>query len=273
MPELPEVETTKQGIKPHMEGQIICGIRVRNPNLRLPIPINIDELCVGKKINAITRRAKYILIQLSAGYILVHLGMSGHLRIVPSTTKPEKHDHVDLMMANGMSLRYCDPRRFGLFLYIDDNPYLHPLLAHLGPEPLTDDFNSDYLYRRMQNKNQPVKSFIMNNELVVGVGNIYATESLFLSGLHPKTISKKITADSCHSLTTQIKQILKLAIEAGGTTLRDFYTFDGKPGYFSLSLKVYGRKKLPCFHCNSIIETVVIAGRLSAFCPQCQPYC
>lgn len=272
MPELPEVETTKQGIKPHLEGQFINGITVRNPKLRLPVPLNIDELCAGKKINAITRRAKYILIHLSKGYILIHLGMSGHLRIVPSITKPEKHDHIDLMMTNGLTLRYCDPRRFGLFIYIDENPHLHPLLAHLGPEPLSEDFTSDYLYQRTRNRNQPIKSMIMNNEIVVGIGNIYATESLFLAGIHPNTSAKTITEHSCHALTIQIKQILKSAIEAGGTTLRDFYTFDGKPGYFSVSLKVYGRKKQPCLQCcNRVIETIVIAGRHSAFCPQCQP--
>ncbi|MCL9685272.1 bifunctional DNA-formamidopyrimidine glycosylase/DNA-(apurinic or apyrimidinic site) lyase [Legionella maioricensis] len=273
MPELPEVETTKQGIKPHLEDQIITRIVVRNPKLRLPVPLNINELCAGKKIVALSRRAKYILLHLSQGYILIHLGMSGHLRIVPSDTPPAKHDHLDLIMTNGLSLRYCDPRRFGLFVYLHENPNQHPLLAHLGPEPLSQDFNSDYLYKRTRNKNISIKSLIMNNEIVVGVGNIYATESLFLTGIHPLTPANKITELVCHSLTMQIKQILKSAIEAGGTTLRDFYTFDGKPGYFSVALKVYGRKKQPCFQCNALIETVVIAGRHSAFCPQCQPPC
>ena len=270
MPELPEVETTKQGIKPHLLGQVITGVTLRNPKLRLPVPLDIDRLCVGKKITAITRRAKYILIHLVQGYILIHLGMSGHLRVVPDVTEPEKHDHIDLLLSNGLSLRYCDPRRFGLFLYIEENPYLHALLAHLGPEPLSEDFTSNYLFQKTRNKNQPIKSLIMNNEVVVGVGNIYATESLFLTGIHPKTPAKLITKKACHSLTIQIKKILQSAIEAGGTTLRDFYSFDGKPGYFSVSLKVYGRKNQPCFQCNQTIETIVIAGRHSAFCPQCQ---
>ncbi len=272
MPELPEVETTKQGIKPHLEGQIINAIIVRNPKLRLPVPFNMDKLCSGKKITAISRRAKYILLHLSQGYVLIHLGMSGHLRIVPSNTEPTKHDHIDLILTNGLSLRYCDPRRFGLFVYINDNPHQHSLLAHLGPEPLSKDFTSDYLYRKTRNKNISIKSLIMNNQVVVGVGNIYATESLFLVGIHPQTPAKKLTERACNSLTIQIKQILKSAIDAGGTTLRDFYTFDGKPGYFSVALKVYGRKKQPCFQCNELIETIVIAGRHSAFCPQCQPY-
>jgi formamidopyrimidine-DNA glycosylase len=270
MPELPEVETTKQGIKPHLEGQIITGITVRNPKFRLPVPPNIDELCSGKKITAVTRRAKYLLIHLSKGYILIHLGMSGHLRIVPISTNPEKHDHIDLMLNNGLNLRFCDPRRFGLFLYIDENPHQHSLLAHLGPEPLSEKFTADYLYQRMRNKNMPIKSLIMNNDIVVGVGNIYATESLFLAGVHPQTPAKKISESQCLVLTNHIKQILTSAIEAGGTTLRDFYTFDGKPGYFSVSLKVYGRKKQPCLQCDTIVETVIIGGRHSAFCPQCQ---
>lgn len=271
MPELPEVETTKQGIKPYLKEQIIDSITIRNAQLRLPVPTDIELLCAGKKVMAVTRRAKYILIHLSEGYILIHLGMSGHLRIVPARTEPKKHDHIDLQMTNGNILRYCDPRRFGLFLYIDKNPYQHPLLAHLGPEPLAEEFTSQYLYQRSRNKNQPVKSFIMTNEIVVGVGNIYATESLFLTGIHPQMPAHQLTETSSHLLTTQIKKILESAINAGGTTLKDFYTFDGKPGYFSVSLQVYGRKNQPCFQCNQIIETIVIAGRHSAFCPQCQP--
>jgi formamidopyrimidine-DNA glycosylase len=271
MPELPEVETTTQGIRHHLEGQIISRITLRNPKLRIPVPLNIDELCTGKKIQVIARRAKYILIHLSSGYILIHLGMSGHLRIVPDNTKPEKHDHVDLSLANGLTLRYCDPRRFGLFLYLNENPYQHPLLSRLGPEPFSEEFNSEYLYQKALNKIQPIKSFIMSNEIVVGVGNIYATESLFLAGIHPKTPAKAITKEAFQSLTCHIKQVLQKAIDAGGTTLRDFYTFDGKPGYFSISLKIYGRKNQPCFQCNELIETLVIAGRASAFCPHCQP--
>jgi formamidopyrimidine-DNA glycosylase len=271
MPELPEVETTKQGIKPHLDGQTISRIIIRNPKLRLPVPADINELCSGKKISRITRRAKYILLHLSEGYLLIHLGMSGHLRIVPDTTKAEKHDHIDMILSNGLILRYCDPRRFGLFFYIEDNPYQHALLAHLGPEPLSEEFSHDYLFHRAQNKNTPIKSLIMNNEIVVGVGNIYATESLFLAGIHPMAPAKSIAHAQMTKLTEYIKKILKSAIAAGGTTLKDFYTFDGKPGYFSISLQVYGRKKQPCFQCSTPIESIVIAGRHSAFCPQCQP--
>ena len=271
MPELPEVETTRQGIKPHLNNQIINGIVVRNPNLRVLVPLNINELCAGKKINAINRRAKYIILHLTQGFILIHLGMSGHLRIVPKDLKAEQHDHIDLILTNGLTLRYCDPRRFGMFIYLEENPYQHPLLNHLGPEPLSSDFHNDYLFQRAKNKNQPVKSFIMNNEIVVGVGNIYATESLFLAGIHPLTPAKKLSLNALSLLTSQIKQILQSAIKAGGTTLKDFYSFEGKPGYFSVSLKVYGRKMQSCFQCSSTIQSLVIAGRSSTFCPICQP--
>ncbi|MFO3591345.1 bifunctional DNA-formamidopyrimidine glycosylase/DNA-(apurinic or apyrimidinic site) lyase [Legionella pneumophila serogroup 1] len=271
MPELPEVETTKQGIKPHLEGRIITTAQVRNRKLRLPVPLNLNELCEGKHITAITRRGKYILLHMDKGYILIHLGMSGHLLIVSQTANPQKHDHVDLHINNGLALRFCDPRRFGLFIYIDENPYQHPLLAHLGPEPLSDDFNSEYLLRKAANKSQSIKSFIMDSQIVVGIGNIYAAESLFLAKIHPNTSAKKITTEEFNSLTGHIKKILESAIEAGGTTLRDFYSSDGKPGYFRFALKVYGRKNLPCLVCENKIETVVIAGRHSAFCPHCQP--
>ncbi len=272
MPELPEVETTKQGIKPHLENQIISDIIVRNSRLRLPVPEHIHESCVKKKIISVTRRAKYILIELSQGYLLIHLGMSGHLRIVPSHTPPEKHDHVTLVLMNGQALRFCDPRRFGLFTYIEQNPHQHPLLSHLGPEPLSQEFNGTYLYQRTKNRSKPIKSFIMDNEVVVGVGNIYATESLFLAKIHPNSPSKNLSESACHILVTHIKAVLAQAIECGGTTLRDFYAFDGKPGYFRISLKIYGRKNQPCFQCQNPIEALIIGGRNSAFCAHCQIY-
>ncbi|WP_131793874.1 bifunctional DNA-formamidopyrimidine glycosylase/DNA-(apurinic or apyrimidinic site) lyase [Fluoribacter gormanii] len=270
MPELPEVETTKEGIKSHLEGQTIKGVTVRNPKLRIPVPDNLDQLCAGKKIITVFRRAKYILIHLTKGYLVIHLGMSGHLRIVTAKSEPEKHDHILLMLTNGVILRFCDPRRFGLFLYIDENPYQHQLLAHLGPEPLSNEFNGHYLRQKAKNKNKPIKSLIMDNEIVVGVGNIYATESLFLANIHPTTPAKILSESMCHVLATQIKEVLTQAILCGGTTLRDFYAFDGKPGYFSMSLKVYGRKNQPCLLCQHPIESLIIAGRNSFFCPKCQ---
>lgn len=270
MPELPEVETTKQGIKPHLEGQTIRKISVRNTRLRLPVPEHINTLCTGKKIIQVSRRAKYILIELSEGYLLIHLGMSGHLRLCAENSALQTHDHVSLILHNDQALRFCDPRRFGLFLYLEDNPHQHSLLNHLGPEPLSDAFNSDYLWQRIQNKNKPIKSLIMDNEIVVGVGNIYATESLFLAKIHPNKPAKTLSEEDCHILVNYIKEVLKQAIECGGTTLRDFYASDGKPGYFSIELKVYGRKNQPCFECKEPINALIIGGRNSAFCIKCQ---
>jgi formamidopyrimidine-DNA glycosylase len=270
MPELPEVETTKEGIKPHLEGESIVGITVRNPKFRIPIPENLPELCVGKTILQVSRRAKYILIQLSKGYILIHLGMSGHVRIVSKQSEPKQHDHLFLTLSNGLVMRFCDPRRFGLFLYINSHPYQHPLLAHLGPEPLADEFNGDYLYKSAQNKSKPIKSVIMDNKIVVGVGNIYASESLYLASIHPNTPAKLLSKKDCNTLCLHIKEVLKEAILCGGTTLRDFYAFDGKPGYFSISLKAYARKNLPCLRCEHLIESMIIGGRNSFFCPKCQ---
>ncbi|RUR13016.1 bifunctional DNA-formamidopyrimidine glycosylase/DNA-(apurinic or apyrimidinic site) lyase [Legionella sp. km772] len=270
MPELPEVETTKEGIRGHLENQTIAGVIVRNPRLRLPVVANINDLCIHQKIHIVSRRAKYILIKLDTGYLIIHLGMSGHVRLVPANTPPGKHDHLDLCLQNKLVLRYSDPRRFGLFHYSAEDPQ-EQFFKHLGPEPLSDEFNADYLYQKSRHKNQAIKSFIMTNEIVVGVGNIYATESLFLSGIHPKKPTKTLNYEQCKHLCQQIKAILYAAIQAGGTTLKDFYSFDGKPGYFSISLKAYGRKNLPCLQCKTPIETQMIAGRASAFCPQCQP--
>lgn len=271
MPELPEVETTKRGIEPFLVNQIINEVVVRQAKLRLPISSEIAAKSLGQQIKAVTRRAKYLLIELSQGFLLNHLGMSGHLRIVKHGQPPGKHDHFDLLLNNGYILRYNDPRRFGLWLYIDDNPEKHRLLSHLGPEPLSDLFNADYLYRCAQNKKQCIKSFIMTNEVVVGVGNIYATESLFLTGIHPEIPAGLLSINSSIKLVDSIKYVLEQAIQAGGTTLRDFYASDGKTGYFVNNLLVYGRKGLPCFHCETFIEAITIGGRRSAFCPKCQP--
>ena len=269
MPELPEVETTKRGISPFLINQRIEKVIIRQKQLRLPIP-PLNLICAGETIQTVSRRAKYLLLQLSKGYLLIHLGMSGHLRIVSPELAAEKHDHIDLLLSNGRVLRYNDPRRFGLWLYIEEDPNQHRLLTHLGPEPLTTAFNGGYLFEHAHKKRQSIKSFIMTNEIVVGVGNIYASESLFLAGIHPQRPAGSLTPENFAVLAEHIKQILQLAIEAGGTTLRDFYAFDGKPGYFTLNLQVYGRKNKPCLRCNTLIQTLVISGRNSAFCPNCQ---
>lgn len=271
MPELPEVETTKEGIKNHIASQRISAIIVRNPRLRVPVALNINQLCAQKRILQVTRRAKYILLHLNEGYLLIHLGMSGHLRVIPADTTPGKHDHIDVILENGLTLRYCDPRRFGLFHYFKEPPERQSLLNHLGPEPLTEAFNADYLYQKTRTKKQAIKALIMDNRLVVGVGNIYAAESLFQAEIHPLSTAKSLNYEQCSALAQAIKQILNAAIQAGGTTLKDFYAFDGKPGYFTQSLKIYGRQCQPCYSCATSIEAVVIAGRQSCFCPQCQP--
>ncbi|MBA2653311.1 MAG: bifunctional DNA-formamidopyrimidine glycosylase/DNA-(apurinic or apyrimidinic site) lyase [Tatlockia sp.] len=272
MPELPEVETTCRGISPYLLDQTIRAVIVRQPKLRCMISPEISRLCVGRKILAVSRRAKYLIFELSEGYLLNHLGMSGHLRIVDNNTAATKHDHLDLLLSNGYTLRYNDPRRFGLWLYQASNPELNRPLVHLGPEPLTDSFDGNYLFQRAKNKIQNIKSFIMTNEVVVGVGNIYATESLFLARIHPLMAAGSLSLTQFDVLSRQIKEVLQQAIDAGGTTLRDFYASDGKPGYFSNNLQVYGRKNKPCFHCTSLIQALIIGGRNSAFCPTCQKY-
>ena len=271
MPELPEVETTKRGISSFLLNQAIAKLIIRQAKLRVPVTEGINELCVGKTILAISRRAKYLLLHLSEGTLLIHLGMSGHLRLVTTQAEPGKHDHIDLCLTNGGILRYHDPRRFGLWLYLPLNPKDHALLAHLGPEPLSLDFNSDYLWQRARCKTQGIKSFIMNNTVVVGIGNIYATECLFLAGIHPESPAGALPEDAFIRLTYHIKQVLQQAIIAGGTTLRDFYAVDGKPGYFSNNLKIYGQKGQPCPQCKMLIQSMTIAGRSSTFCPRCQP--
>lgn len=271
MPELPEVETTKLGITPYLVGQTISSVRVRQSKFRIPVPEDINERCAGHSILSVFRRAKYLLIELSQGYLLIHLGMSGHLRIVEEQSPPAKHDHLDLVLNSGYALRFCDPRRFGLFIYIEEKPHTHPLLNHLGPEPLTADFNGDYLFQKLSKSSKPIKSCIMTNEIVVGVGNIYATECLYFCQIHPNRPAKTLTHTNCHQLAEEIKRILQEAITAGGTTLKDFYSFEGKPGYFSLSLQAYGRQNQPCFRCGNLLESLTIAGRNSSFCPQCQP--
>ncbi|MDX1837862.1 bifunctional DNA-formamidopyrimidine glycosylase/DNA-(apurinic or apyrimidinic site) lyase [Legionella taurinensis] len=272
MPELPEVETTKEGIKPFLMAREISGLAVRDSRLRKPVPPQLAAYCIGKKIIEVSRRAKYILIHLEEGYLLIHLGMTGHLRLLKNNAPPpKKHDHIDLLLTDGGLLRYNDPRRFGLWLYLADAPDDHPLFRHLGPEPLSEAFHGDYLFEKAKRKTQTIKSFIMDNRIVVGVGNIYATESLFLAGLHPFTPAGRVSREQFNRLSLHIQAVLRRAIEAGGTTLRDFYDKDGKPGYFTQKLQVYGRKNQPCFHCRCAIEVKIIGGRSSAFCPQCQP--
>jgi formamidopyrimidine-DNA glycosylase len=272
MPELPEVETTRKGIKPYLERAVITQVTIRNYSLRWPIPSDLAKTLNQQTIQSVKRRAKYLLIQCNTGTLLIHLGMSGSLRILNKVERdnPAKHDHVDISLDNGYLLRYTDPRRFGAVLWTNELVKDHKLIAHLGPEPLLKDFHADYLYQQAKTRHCSVKTFIMNGPVVVGVGNIYANESLFLSGIHPRTIAQNLTETQCENLVEQIKLVLGRAIKAGGTTLKDFTKSDGKPGYFSQQLNVYGRKDQPCFHCGHKIEHYKVTQRATYYCPVCQ---
>lgn len=270
MPELPEVETTLRGIKAHIENQIIDNVIIRQHQLRWRIPTFLPKKLCGKKINLIERRGKYLLFKTDDGSLLLHLGMSGSLRIVTEPMPPKKHDHVDIKFTNQVILRFTDPRRFGAILWIKHNPHDHPLLNKLGPEPLTNAFSARYLWQRAQGRSTAIKSFIMDNKIVVGVGNIYATEALFSAGIHPAQPAKNLSQTHMMNLVKAIKQILRHAIKRGGTTLKDFVDSQGKPGYFTQQLKAYGRTGLPCVNCNSPLLIMRIGQRSTVYCNHCQ---
>ncbi len=271
MPELPEVETTRRGIQPFVEGETINNMTVRHRGLRWPVPEGLEQLLIGQIVHQVSRRAKYLLLQCDTGTLMIHLGMSGRLRVLDNDDNIAKHDHVDIYFSNGKVLRFTDPRRFGAVLWCEDKPDQHPLIHHLGPEPLSEDFDGDYLYQRAKGRSSNIKSFIMNGEIVVGVGNIYANEALFLSGIHPAKAAGKISKAKMHKLVEAIKLVLEKALLAGGTTLRDFRKSDGKPGYFTQELHVYGRQDQPCLLCEQPIVCIRQAQRATYYCSQCQP--
>ena len=269
MPELPEVETTRRGIAPHLEGQRVSRVLVRERRLRWPIPEDLDVRLSGQRIEAVERRAKYLLIKAESGTLIGHLGMSGNLRLVPVGTPAAKHEHVDIELESGLALRYTDPRRFGALLWSDD-PLNHELLLKLGPEPLTDLFDGERLYQLSRGRSMAVKPFIMDNAVVVGVGNIYATEALFAAGIDPRRAAGSISRARYMALALEIKRILAHAIERGGTTLRDFIGGDGQPGYFQQELFAYGRGGQFCKVCGSTLREVKLGQRASVYCPRCQ---
>ncbi len=270
MPELPEVETTRCGIEPHLRQQIIADVIIRQHSLRWPVDPTLPNILPNQKIQQISRRGKYILLHCTRGALLIHLGMSGNLRILLEPTPPAKHDHIDIILKNNVALRFNDPRRFGCFLWMEHDPLQHALLKNLGPEPLTTEFNSDYLYQQSRKRNVPIKTFIMDGNIVVGVGNIYANEALFSAGIHPKKSAKTISKESYKKLTKTIKQVLAAAIKQGGTTFRNFISSDGKPGYFKQKLKVYGRSGMPCLTCKTILKEIRLGQRSTVFCGKCQ---
>ena len=269
MPELPEVETTRRGIEPHLQGQRVERVLVRNASLRWPVPDDLDARLSGQRIRQVERRAKYLLIRAESGTLLCHLGMSGSLRLVDAATPAEKHEHIDLVLANGQALRYTDPRRFGCMLWVVEGEQ-HPLLATLGPEPLSNDFSAPYLQAKAKGRKAAIKPFIMDNAVVVGVGNIYASEALFSAGIDPRKAAGQVSAAKLALLVDEIKTVLARAIEQGGTTLKDFVGGDGKPGYFQQELMVYGRAGLPCHTCGHELREVKLGQRSSVFSGACQ---
>jgi len=270
MPELPEVETTLRGIAPHLNGRRISGLTVRQRQLRYPIAAGTEEALAGQRIRGLRRRGKYLLLDLERGGLLIHLGMSGSLRILPAETAAGPHDHLDLRLEDHRCLRLHDPRRFGTFLWTSDPPDSHRLIRHLGPEPLGNDFSGAHLYERSRGRRTAVKAFIMDARQIVGVGNIYANESLFVAGIHPNRACGRIGANRYERLAGAVRDVLRRAIEQGGTTLRDFVREDGNPGYFAQELKVYGRGGQPCPRCGSPLRQRIIGQRASYYCARCQ---
>lgn len=270
MPELPEVETTRSGIEPHIKNRRVSKVILRRKSLRWPITPALSKDLPGETFQSVSRRGKYLLLATHKGTLLIHLGMSGSLRIVDFNRPAAKHDHVDIVLANNKVLRYTDPRRFGCLLWETESIESHPLLASLGPEPLSEDFNTDYLFKKSRARNVPIKTFIMDSKVVVGVGNIYANESLFLAGINPKRSAGKISKKRFQTLLRCIQQVLQRAIDVGGTTLRDFTGSDGEPGYFAQSLHVYGRKGEPCHACKATLKEIRQGQRSTVYCPRCQ---
>jgi formamidopyrimidine-DNA glycosylase len=269
MPELPEVEVCRLGISPHVVGQLVSDVIVRHWQLRWPVSENIQEL-VGQRIEKVERRSKYLLLQCAAGTLVLHLGMSGTVRVIADNVAVARHDHFDLCLANGKALRLNDPRRFGAVLWFSQGESLAGILGSLGPEPLEDEFSAKYLYDKSRKRSVNIKNFLMNNKVVVGVGNIYANEALFKAHIQPVVPAGKLSLKQCQVLTLAIKQVLTEAIAQGGTTLKDFTQADGRPGYFAQSLFVYGRGALPCLVCSEALIEIRQGGRSSVYCPQCQ---
>jgi len=270
MPELPEVETSRRGIQPHILNKKVTDVIVRNKNLRWPIPTVIKKQLIGQIITKVDRRGKYILLYTSVGTVILHLGMSGSLRILNKSVAAEKHDHFDIVFSNNKVLRLRDPRRFGSVLWSKTNPLKHKLLINLGPEPISEVFTAEYLFAISRSRKVAIKPFLMNSHIVVGVGNIYANESLFAACINPKRAANKVSLKSYQKLVPKIKAILQKSIEQGGTTLKDFINEDGKPGYFQQTLCVYGRASEPCTNCGYPVKQITQAQRSTFYCTRCQ---
>lgn len=271
MPELPEVETVMHGLKPYVEGAMIKDVVLRHHQLRWPIPTGLRDHLFQQHVTGLSRRGKYLLMRTDSGTLIMHLGMSGSLRIVTSKAPINRHDHVDIVFSNQNIMRFTDPRRFGALLWTSDDPYNHVLLKSQGVEPLDSDFTADYLKNRSQLRRIATKSFIMDSKIVVGIGNIYAAEALFLAGIHPASPAGLLTLVQCQQLVIAIKQVLQSAIKQGGTTIKDFINSEGKPGYFKQQLAVYARGSLPCVRCQAPLCSFKLGQRSTVFCANCQP--
>ncbi len=269
MPELPEVETTRAGLAPHVLGRTIHHVLLRRPDLRWPIPAEVPDLLPGRRIEAIRRRAKYLLLDTDAGSALLHLGMSGSLRVLAPDVPVRAHDHVDMTLDSGQVLRFNDPRRFGCLLWQTPGT-THDLLRDLGPEPLDDAFDGDHLFFASRGRRAPIKTFLMDQRTVVGVGNIYAAEALFAAGISPLREAGRVSRARYARLADEVKRILAYAIGRGGTTLRDFISPDGAPGYFEQELSAYGRGGQPCPACGTALRQASVSQRATVWCPRCQ---
>jgi len=270
MPELPEVETTRRGVEPHAVGRRILALTVHEPRLRWRVQDDVPQRVAGQQIRHAKRRAKYLLLELDSGTLLLHLGMSGSLRVLPADTPRLTHDHFDLILDSGNTLRFNDPRRFGSLHYTTGDPQAHPLLADLAPEPLDRAFDTDYLWRVTRRRRVAIKQLLMNSKLVVGVGNIYANEALFRARIRPRRQARTLSRAEVARLVRAVRAVLAMAIRVGGTTLRDYVGADGEPGYFKQKLYVYERKGTPCRICRTTVRQLTQGQRSTYYCPSCQ---
>lgn len=270
MPELPEVETTRRGIEPLIQGKTVKRVIIHNGSLRWPVPTDLVCQLSGDTSLALERRSKYLLARFSSGTLIVHLGMTGHLRVAPVAEPLRKHDHFEIIFTDRSALRFNDPRRFGAILWTKEDPLLHERLSGLGPEPFGEDFSAPYLYERSRGRALAVKPFLMTADVVVGVGNIYASEVLFRAGIDPRLPAGQLSLADCQRLVRVVCEVLAEAIRAGGTTIRDFADSEGRPGYFTQELRVYGRAGEPCYSCGAIIQQLRLGQRSTYFCPACQ---
>ena len=271
MPELPEVETTRRGVTPHVAGHIVADLRVYDRRLRWPVPSNLRDRIVGRVVERVDRRSKYLLFRLGADTLLVHLGMTGSLRVHTTAPPPRRaHDHVDFVFDNGVTLRYHDPRRFGAILLVDGDGEAHPLLRSLGPEPFDPAFDADYLWRRTRGRRAAIKLALMDNRIVVGVGNIYANEALFRAGIRPTLAAGRLSRARLARLVDVTREVLREAIAKGGSTLRDYVDAGGTPGYFQLEYFAYGRAGTPCRVCGTRLKLTRQGQRATHYCPRCQ---